>query len=226
MKNITLALHNVSKTFHQNSDSITILHNSSYTFKPRTSYALMGPSGIGKSTVLHILSGLEKTTHGHVAIGDHQISSIHFHDRVKALQGQVSIIFQNPCLIYELSVLENVMLSALANNTIDDNSITKARQLLDDVGLLDKADHSPNSLSGGQQQRVAIARALYNQPAFLLADEPTGNLDSSTAQTIMTILKMYQEKYGVSLIISTHDANVAKQCDIIVTLRDTALTEV
>ncbi len=141
MKNITLALHNVFKTYHQTLDSIPILDNVCYTFMPCKSYALMGPSGIGKSTVLHILSGLEKTTHGHVSIGDHQITQPDFHDRVKALQPHIGIIFQNPCLIYELSVIENVMLTSLINDVVSDDSLNKAQQLLDDVGLLDKADN-------------------------------------------------------------------------------------
>lgn len=215
-----LQLQNISKTFHQGQTTVPIFHDLSFTFHSGISYALMGPSGIGKSTLLHIIAGIEIPSSGSVAINNKIITFADFEKRIAALHENIGIIFQHPSLIHELSVLENVMLTAIAHNDFTTTTRTKAQELLAEVGLENKADLAPNTLSGGQQQRVAILRALFHTPSFLLADEPTGNLDKETAQQIMNMLKSYQKKYAMGLIISTHDIKIAKQCDLILQIKN------
>ena len=216
MNHITLT--NVSKHFGANGSTDLVLDNVSYRFDSQYSYALMGPSGVGKSTLLHILAGLEVASAGTIAFNNHLLTSNNFEDRMKALHAHIGIVLQNPSLISELSVLENVMLNALAHNEFSPEYTQKAHSLLTDVGLENKATASCLTLSGGQQQRIAILRAIFHQPHFLLADEPTGNLDQTTAQSIMQLLKMYHKKYQMGLIISTHDPAIAQQCDVVLTL--------
>ena len=218
-----LQLQNISKAFHQGLTTTTIFQDLSFTFQAGRSYALMGPSGIGKSTLLHIMAGIEIPSSGNVSINNKIIPFHNFEQRIAALHDNIGIIFQHPSLIGELSVLENVMLTAIAHNTFDAITTAKALELLSEVGLESKAYCAPNTLSGGQQQRVAILRALFHAPSFLLADEPTGNLDKDTAEQIMNILTSYQKKYAMGLIISTHDIKIAKQCDVMLQIKNHTL---
>lgn len=205
----------ITKHFSQGSSSLSILENTSFQFHSATSYALMGPSGIGKSTLLHILAGLEQPSSGAITLNGTKLYDTKKQQKTTTLFKGINLIFQNPCLINELSVLENVMLTAIAQNIISKETTKHAQNLLSATGLELFANHAPNTLSGGQQQRVAILRAIFQPPMFLLADEPTGNLDEETAQQIITLLKVYQKKYNMGLIISTHDEKIANQCDII-----------
>jgi len=218
-----LQLQNIFKVFHQAGATVPIFHDLSFTFHAGTSYGLMGPSGIGKSTLLHIIAGIEAPTSGTVSINNQAIPFHNFEKRIAALHENIGIIFQHPSLIGELSVLENVMLTAIAHNIFNPATTQKALDLLGEVGMKDKANCAPNTLSGGQQQRVAILRALFHTPSFLLADEPTGNLDQDTAQQIMNILASYQKKYAMGLIISTHDIKIAQQCDVILSIKNHTL---
>jgi putative ABC transport system ATP-binding protein len=220
MKSKTLRLNNISKEYLQSKAHVSIFKNLNYTFQSATSYAIMGPSGVGKSTLLHILAGIESADQGHVEINDQVINQHNFEKRIAALHGNIGLVFQQPCLIHELSVLENVILNALANNNFDNSNYEHGKELLDSIGLLHKADSSVSSLSGGQQQRIAILRALFHRPSFILADEPTGNLDKDSANQIMELLITYQKKYVMGLIISTHDIEIAKLCDLILKIED------
>jgi len=213
----------LSKSYPQTDTTLPIFDNVSYGFQAGTSYALMGPSGVGKSTLLNMIAGLEQPSSGTISINNQTIHGNNFEQKIAALHGSIGIIFQQPCLIHELSVLENVMLPAIARNQINDTITQHAHQLLAEVGLADHALRAPNTLSGGQQQRVAILRALFFNPTFLLADEPTGNLDEATAQQIIDLLKDYQKKYTMGLIISTHDLRVAEQCDVILQIQSQKL---
>ncbi|MBP9765304.1 ABC transporter ATP-binding protein [Candidatus Babeliales bacterium] len=227
MKGLTiLKLQNITHTFHKDASSNTILNNVSYTFLSGQSYAIMGPSGIGKSTLLHLLAGLQTPTSGSVWINGQNICDMPFEKRMNYTYKYVGLVFQQANLISELNVIENVMLSAITQNQMNDNATQKALDLLMDVNLLDKAYASPNTLSGGQQQRVSILRALFHAPSFLIADEPTGNLDSATAQIIMNIIQMYQKKYSMGLIISTHDPKIASVCDTVLQIKNNQLQDI
>lgn len=215
-----LALKNISKSFMQSTISVQILNNIDYIFESSKSYAIMGPSGIGKSTLLHIIAGIEKPTDGTLEIDGQVINYHSFEKRIEALHKNIGILFQQPSLINELNVLENVMLTALANNNLDNLQKEHALELLSSINLKEKAESAVHSLSGGQQQRVAILRAIFHKPSFLIADEPTGNLDKNSAHQIMDLIISYQRNYNMGLIISTHDLEIAQRCDVILKIAD------
>ncbi len=215
-----LALKNISKDFTQSTIQTTILKDISYTFESSKSYAVMGPSGIGKSTLLHIMAGIETPTHGSLEIDELVINYHSFEKRIEALHKNIGILFQQPSLISEFNVLENVMLTALAHNELNDTSKERALKLLASIHLEEKAESAIHTLSGGQQQRVAILRAIFHKPSFLIADEPTGNLDKNSAHQIMDLLMLYQKNYNMGLIISTHDLEIAQRCDIVLKIHD------
>jgi ABC-type lipoprotein export system ATPase subunit len=208
--NIITAI-NLTKQFTQGSTTIDVLKNISISFAQGSTYAITGTSGSGKSTLLHLLAGIDTPTHGTVAYNSTPISSFSETERSHFLNKTVGLIFQLPYLIQELSVIENVALKGFINNINRAASLEQAHQLLATVGLADKAYAAPATLSGGQQQRVAIARALFNKPAFLLADEPTGNLDEKTGASIIDFINECQQKWHMGLIISTHDQYVAQK---------------
>lgn len=214
-----LSLIKVSKKFH----NLSIFDQLSYDFYSDRSYALMGPSGIGKSTMMAMLAGIDHPTVGMIAYNDLSISDQSFNVRIESLQNQISMVFQQPCLIGELTVLENVMLKAIIQNKVDQSSKEHALSLLFEVGLADKASTFPHLLSGGQQQKIAILRAVFYLPKFLLADEPTGNLDRQSAEQIVDLLLMYQKKYAMGLIITTHDPLVVNRCDVALVVKNKQL---
>jgi len=215
MKYKSLSLNNISKKYLQSKDHVVIFKDLTFNFKSNTSYAIMGPSGIGKSTLLHILAGIESPDQGHIEIDNQNITQRNFEQRMTALHETIGLVFQQPCLIQELSVLENVILNALVNNNFEPSIYEQGKELLKSIGLENKAHNAVSTLSGGQQQRIAILRALFHKPSFILADEPTGNLDKNSAQQIIDLFFLYQKKYAMGLIISTHDIEIAKQCDVI-----------
>lgn len=186
----------------------------------------MGPSGIGKSTMLHILAGIDHPSSGHVQLSGTVISDQPLEQRIALLENKIGMIFQQPCLIAELTVLENIMLKAIIQQTLTEQLQEHALNLLKEVGLEDKANCFAHTLSGGQQQKIAILRAIFQVPQFLLADEPTGNLDKKSAQQIIDLLKHYQKKYSMGLILSTHDISIATQCDIILEIQNHKLVEI
>lgn len=225
MQTKSLILENISKTFIQSSIRTTLFKNTNYTFQTQKSYAIMGPSGIGKSTLLHLMAGIEKPDHGNIKINDQTINQNNFEQRIATLHNNIGILFQQPSLINELNVLENVMLTALTHNQFGSEYQQHALDLLTSIQLGDKAMSAIFTLSGGQQQRVALLRALFHKPSFLIADEPTGNLDKNSAHQIMDLLMHYQTQYAMGLIISTHDIDVAKRCDIILKIENQTLIE-
>jgi len=221
MKN--LMLNNISKTFIQSSITTKIFNDISYTFNNHTSYAIMGPSGVGKSTLLHIIAGIEKPDSGYIQINDQIINHHNFEKRIAALDDTIGILFQQPSLINELNVLENIMLKALIHNQFETKHQQHAFDLLKSINLTDKAMTPVHTLSGGQQQRIALLRALFHTPSFLIADEPTGNLDKDSALQIIDLLISYQKKYAMGLIISTHDIDIAKHCNVILKIENQKL---
>ncbi len=225
VKNQILSCHQLSKTFFQASIQNHIFDAIDYQFLSDKSYALMGPSGIGKSTLIAMMAGIEQPTSGSITLNNQIISDLPFEYRMKLLEKKMSIVFQQPCLIAELTILENVLLKAIIQETISENLKKHALQLLKEVGLEEKALTFPHNLSGGQQQKVSILRSIFQKPQFLFADEPTGNLDQVSAALIVEMLLMYQKKYAMGLIISTHDISVAQKCDVILKIQDKKLIE-
>lgn len=217
-------LNSVKKTF-SSSPPIDVLSDISYCFEQHASYAIMGVSGTGKSTLMHILAGLEAPTAGEVLLNKVNIYNLAVCQRQQLLHDMIGLVFQESCLIQELSVVENVMLKGLIGNIAYQQAKDHAINLLERVGLADKIYAHPATLSGGQQQRVAIVRAIFNKPVFLLADEPTGNLDEQTGHIIAQVLRECQREWGMGLIVSTHDAYVAHAMQHVLYLKDGQLIQ-
>ena len=210
----------ISKTFRIGPKTIDVLRGVSFSVQQGERVFLCGPSGAGKTTLLYILGGLEKPDSGAVLINGNSIYS-----RSNAAQADLrnqltGYVFQNYLLLPELSALENVCLPAIIGGQ---NARTRAASLLDQVGLGSRLHHLPAELSGGEQQRVAIARALVNDPPFLFADEPTGNLDSRTGAAVMNLLLSLVAESGKTLMVVTHDTRLADHGDRTLVLRDGSL---
>jgi putative ABC transport system ATP-binding protein len=180
--------------------------------------AIVGPSGSGKSTLLHIIGGVDKPTSGKVYMNGQDVYAQSDENLAIFRRRQVGLIYQFYNLIPVLTVTENITLPVLLDGRKVNNE--RLEELLRILNLKDRENHLPNQLSGGQQQRVSIGRALMNAPAVVLADEPTGNLDSKNSQEIVELLKLSNEKYGQTLIIITHDENIALQADRILSIED------
>jgi ABC-type lipoprotein export system ATPase subunit len=211
---MALQLHvkDLTKCYSREGSLCVVLDHITATFSQDSTYAIMGASGAGKSTFIKLLAGIEMPSSGNIHLFQKGFEAVRVpHDAVDP--SQFGILFQFPLFIAELSVVENVMLSGM----IVGLSIAEARKQalwwLAQVGLSFQADSSIETLSGGQKQRVALARALYNKPAFLLADEPTGNLDQGTAQEIIDLLLFCQKEWGMGIILSTHDYSVAHRME-------------
>ena len=213
-----LKLSSVSKVFAHKSLFSTL----NYQFDQGQSYALTGPSGIGKSTLLYLLAGFETPTHGHVYFSTTDLATLNEQQKAEFLQHHIGFIYQVPHLLDELSVAENVMIKGLIMRQPYKVSHDKALELLSQVGLADKASQRPRSLSGGEQQRVSVVRALFSEPSFILADEPTAHLDDETSQLLVDLMLSYTDS---GLIIVSHDAKIANQLDHVLTLSDGALVE-
>jgi len=218
-----LEMAEVHKHFIQGGRCNTVLNGVSISFEQRNTYAITGVSGVGKSTFMHILAGLDAPDRGNVLFNGRSISLLSVEERTLFFNSSVGLVFQLPYLIKELSVVENVMTKGLIEGIAYKQAQEQAQALLKQVGLERKARSMPSSLSGGQQQRVALARALFNKPAFLLADEPTGNLDEATGRDIVELLLSCREAWGMGIIVSSHDAYVAEHMEHIVQLKDGAL---
>jgi lipoprotein-releasing system ATP-binding protein len=213
MHNATLAAQNVTKKFVQGTQEITVLNSINSLFIQKKSYAITGISGSGKSTFIHIIAGLDTPTTGTVLFNNRSLQTLSLSEREQFLNKSIGLVFQSPHLLRELSVVENIMLPGLINGKSKIDCEHKAIKLLERVELLPKKDNKIGELSGGQQQRAAIARALFNEPAFLIADEPTGNLDLTTGKTIIDLLLSCAQEWGMGIIISSHDAYVTEKMD-------------
>ena len=207
--------------------TLTILNDVSFTIREGESVAVVGPSGAGKSTLLALLAGLDLPTRGHVVLNGANLSELDEDGRALVRAESVGFVFQSFHLVPSLNALENVMLPLeLAGQS---EARKAAREIIDKVGLADRWRHYPAQLSGGEKQRVAIARAFATEPAVLFADEPTGNLDSRTGETIMELMFELNRSSSTTLVLVTHDNNLAERCDRILALdigrlvRDTGL---
>lgn len=220
---ICLRADTITKRFALRRGSLDVLRGISHTFSSGHTYAITGSSGAGKSTFLHILAGLTEPTEGTLYLNEQNLALFSQSERDHFLNHTVGLLFQMPYLIKELTVLENVMSKGLIAGLGEYACKQEALELLEQVGLSDKANEHPPVLSGGQQQRVALARALFGKPAFLLADEPTGNLDSKNGQAVIDLILACKDAWGMGIIVSTHDHAVAQRMEVQLEMRDGVL---
>jgi putative ABC transport system ATP-binding protein len=211
---------NLVKTFSVGNGSLMVLNRVSVNIPVGQFVGVMGPSGSGKSTLLYLLGGLDRPTEGHIRVAGHAISTLDS-GALAAFRGQmIGFVFQAFHLVPTLTALENVGLPGIFLGLSRPQRDHRAVQLLAGLGMADRTDHRPSQLSGGQQQRVAIARALFNQPPILMADEPTGALDSKTGQAVMHLLRSLCDKQKKTVVVVTHDSNIAQYADRMVILKD------
>lgn len=217
-----LRVENLCKTYGKGENAVKALDNVSFSVNKGEFIAIIGPSGSGKSTLLHILGGVDKPTSGKVFMDGSDVYAQNEEQLAIFRRRQVGLIYQFYNLIPVLNVTENITLPVL----MDGQKVNEDRlnELLTTLKLNCREKHLPNQLSGGQQQRVSIGRALMNAPAVVLADEPTGNLDSKNSQEIVELLKVSNQKYNQTLIIITHDENIALQADRILAIEDGRIT--
>jgi lipoprotein-releasing system ATP-binding protein len=218
-----LVAHHVYKDFLQGGKLLRVLRGISIDFSQNQTYAITGVSGSGKSTLLHLLGGLDEPTSGTILINNSPLNNISSKQKTKILNSYFGFVFQFHYLIKELTALENIILPGLARGTGKKACKSHARMLLESMGLTSKEDAYPDQLSGGEQQRVSIARALFNKPAFLLADEPTGNLDAENAQQVVNLLLKAHQEWGMGIILCSHDPHVYKQMQTIYSLHEGVL---
>lgn len=213
-----LRVENLCKTYGSGDNLVRALDNVSFSVLKGEFVAIIGPSGSGKSTLLHILGGVDTPTSGKVYVGGKDVYAQNADQLAVFRRRQVGLVYQFYNLIPVLNVVENITLPLL----MDGREVNQERlnELLDVLKLKDRQKHLPNQLSGGQQQRVSIGRALINAPAIVLADEPTGNLDSKNSHEIMELLKFSNRKYNQTLIVITHDENIAIQADHLIAIED------
>ena len=219
---ILLKIENLKKTYHDAND-LTVLDNLNLTVEQNEFIGIVGTSGCGKSTLLHIIGGVDKADSGKIFLDDNEISSYDYKKMASYRRKQVSIIYQFYNLLPVLNVVDNIILPLkLDNRKVDRQYLDELLQLLQ---LNDKKDAYPSELSGGQQQRVAIARSLITRPKLLLADEPTGNLDSENSKIVVDYLKKIHHQNDITIIMVTHDLELAKNCDRIYVLEQGKLRE-
>ena len=213
-----LKVEHLSKIYGQGENEVRALDDVSFSVEKGQFVAIIGPSGSGKSTLLHILGGVDRPTSGKVWLEGQDVFAQNEEQLAIFRRRQVGLIYQFYNLIPVLDVTENITLPVL----LDGRKVNRERlqKLLETLNLTDRAHHLPNQLSGGQQQRVSIGRALMNAPAVVLADEPTGNLDSKNSQEIVELLKKSNREYGQTLIVITHDESIALQADRILAIED------
>jgi len=213
-----IELRNVSKTVTSGTEPLTILHPLTTTIPRGQFVAVVGPSGSGKSTLLGLIAGLDSPTSGSVVIDGVDITQLDEDELAKLRGEKIGFVFQFFHLIPSLTAYENVAVPMEIARASD--TAVRARALLEEVGLTGRAHHYPSQLSGGEQQRVALARALANNPSIVLADEPTGNLDSTTGRHIMDLLRGVHESRQTTLVLVTHDAELAALADAKIVMRD------
>ena len=206
-----LELNNISKTF-ETSKKLKVIKNLSYNFKKGKIYSLMGPSGSGKSTLLNLISLIDKPSNGLIKFNKHQINYDKKEQNDQLRAKKIGIVYQQNNLLPDFTSLENIYLASLSINNNKNLAISKAKQLLQKIGLSSRADHYPSQLSGGEAQRIAIARAIINDPEIILADEPTGSLDMKTAKIIFNLLKD-QKRSDRLIIFATHNRFFGKKAD-------------
>jgi ABC-type lipoprotein export system ATPase subunit len=217
-----IKLKDIRKTYHLGEVDVPVLKGVSLTIDRGEMVALMGASGSGKTTLMNLLGCLDRPTSGRYGLDGEEVSRMSSDERAMVRNKKIGFVFQSFNLLARTSALENVMmpLAYTARNLTDREARRRAKGLLERVGLGERLDHEPSQLSGGQQQRVAIARALVNNPPLLFADEPTGNLDSRTSEEILAMFQRLNAEEGITIILVTHDAEVANHAKRVIRMRD------
>ncbi len=216
--NASIQFNNVSLSYGEIPDEVEVLKSISFAIDSAEVVSIVGPSGSGKTSIIMLASGLENATKGSIKINGEEIVGLKEKELSEVRRKNIGIVFQSFYLIPNLTAVENVLLSLEANQQY---SLEKdAEELLGEFGLSHRMHHLPSELSGGEQQRVAIARALINKPKIILADEPTGNLDSVNSESMIDLLFDYTKKSHTSLVMVTHDNSIAQRCDRIIEIRD------
>lgn len=218
-----LKVENLTKTYGSGENPVHAVDDVSFSVEKGEFVAIVGASGSGKSTLLHLIGGVDRPTSGKIFVDGNDISKMNDDKLAVFRRRQVGIVYQFYNLIPILTVEENITLPC----DLDGRGVDRERleMILDSFGLRARRKHLPNQLSGGQQQRTSIARALINNPSLVLADEPTGNLDSKSSEEVMSMLKMCNQSYGHTVIMITHNLDIAKQADRIITISDGKIVE-
>lgn len=218
-----LKVENLTKTYGSGENLVHAVDDVSFSVEKGEFVAIVGASGSGKSTLLHLIGGVDRPTSGKIFVDGNDISKMNDDKLAVFRRRQVGIVYQFYNLIPILTVEENITLPC----DLDGRGVDRERleMILDSFGLRARRKHLPNQLSGGQQQRTSIARALINNPSLVLADEPTGNLDSKSSDEVMSMLKMCNQSYGQTVIMITHNLDIAKQADRIITISDSKIVE-
>lgn len=218
-----LKVENLTKTYGSGENLVRAVDDVSFSVEKGEFVAIVGASGSGKSTLLHLIGGVDRPTSGKIFVDGNDISKMNDDKLAVFRRRQVGIVYQFYNLIPILTVEENITLPC----DLDGRGVDRERleMILDSFGLRARRKHLPNQLSGGQQQRTSIARALINNPSLVLADEPTGNLDSKSSDEVMSMLKMCNQSYGQTVIMITHNLDIAKQADRIITISDGKIVE-
>ena len=218
-----LKVENLTKTYGSGENLVHAVDDVSFSVEKGEFVAIVGASGSGKSTLLHLIGGVDRPTSGKIFVNGNDISKMNDDKLAVFRRRQVGIVYQFYNLIPILTVEENITLPC----DLDGRGVDRERleMILDSFGLRARRKHLPNQLSGGQQQRTSIARALINNPSLVLADEPTGNLDSKSSEEVMSMLKMCNQSYGQTVIMITHNLDIAKQADRIITISDGKIVE-
>ena len=212
-----LEVHNLTKSYHSGSRELTVLDDINFSVQERESFAIVGPSGSGKTTLLGLFAGLDSSDSGSVKICGEELTALNEDERAILRNQKVGFIFQSFQLLPALTSLENVMVPMELLGM--KNAQREARDLLEKVGLADRAQHYPSQLSGGEQQRISMARAFANKPSILFADEPTGNLDQETGERVIDLLFNLNRDAGTTLVIVTHDMELAQKSKRILRLK-------
>ena len=218
---VVLEATNLCKSYDEGGGSrLDVLKDINITIKAGEKVAIVGASGSGKSTLLHLLGGLDTPTSGEVFIDEKNLGDMTENQRCRLRNNYLGFIYQFHHLLAEFTAQENVAMPALIRGTRPSQALSKANMLLDKVGMTRRVNHKPSELSGGERQRAAIARAVINEPRCICADEPTGNLDRATANQVVQVLMRLNNEFGTSLIVVTHDMELAKKMDTIYTIED------
>ena len=216
---------NLQRSFHLGKQTVHVLNGISMTIQRGEMVSIIGASGAGKSTLLHILGTLDRPTNGEVLFEGQNMFNVSETTLASFRNRRIGFVFQFHHLLPEFSALENVYLPALIQKVSTDKAIASAKSLLSEVGLSHRMNHKPGELSGGEQQRVAVARALIRQPDLVLADEPTGNLDTHTGDELFELLRTLNQTLGIAFIIVTHNEKLSHQTDRLIHLQDGQILE-